>query len=116
MTTETTETTVQLVQRQLEAYNRRDLDAFMACYARDVRVEDLDGALRLDGHDAVASHYQALFADNPGLRASLLDRISVGAYVIDEELVDGRADRRTLHVAVIYRVVDGLIASVLLLR
>ncbi len=110
------ETTVQLVQRQLEAYNARDLEGFMACYAPGVRVEDLDGDRVLDGHEAVEHHYRTLFAENPALRASLLDRISVGGYVIDEELVDGRADGRTLHVAVVYRVVDGLIASVRLLR
>lgn len=112
----TNETTVQLVQRQLEAYNARDIDAFLACYAPGIRVEDLDGERVLDGHGAVARHYRALFADNPGLRASLLDRISVGEYVIDEELVDGRADGRTLHVAAVYRVVDGLIASVRFIR
>ena len=108
----TSETTVQLVQRQLDAYNARDIDAFMACYAPDVSTEDLDGDRRLDGHAAVADHYRALFAAHPRLRASLLDRISVGEYVIDEELVDGRANGRTLHVAAIYRVVDGVIASV----
>jgi len=110
------ESTVQLVQRQLEAYNARDVEAFMACYAPGVRVEDLDGDRVLDGHEAVAAHYRALFTGNPALRASLLDRISVGGYVIDEELVDGRADGRTLHLAVIYQVVGGLIASVRLLR
>ena len=110
------ETTVQLVQRQLEAYNAWDLEAFMACYAPGVRVEELDEDRVLEGYEAVEHHYRALFAENPALRASLLDRISVGGYVIDEELVDGRADGRTLHVAVIYRVVSGLIASVRLLR
>ena len=112
----TDETTVQLVQRQLEAYNARDIDAFLACYAPEVRVEDLDGDRLLDGHDAVASHYRALLADNPRLRTSLLDRISVGRYVIDEELVAGRADGRTLHVVAVYRVVDGLIDSVRFIR
>ncbi len=112
----TAETTVQLVQRQLEAYNVGDLVAFMACYAPDVRVQDLDGGRSIEGHAAVADHYRALFAENPGLRASLLDRISVGDQVIDEELVDGRADGRTLHVAVVYRIADGLIAGVHLIR
>ena len=112
----TTETTVQLVQRQLEAYNARDIDAFMACYAPDVWTEDLDGDRRLEGHAAVAVHYRALFAQNPRLRANLLDRISVGGYVVDEELVNGRTDGRTLHVAAVYRVVDGLIVSVRFLR
>jgi hypothetical protein len=110
------ETTVQLVQRQLEAYNARDIDAFAACFAPDVRLEDLDGDRVLGGYDAVIGHYRALFAGNPGLRASLLDRIAVGKYVVDEELVDGRADGRTLHVVAIYRVVDGLIASVRLIH
>jgi hypothetical protein len=38
------------VERQVRAYNKRDVDAFVACYAESVVVEDGSGAvLRLDG-------------------------------------------------------------------
>lgn len=112
----TEETTVQLVQRRLEAYNAHDVDAFLACYAPDAVFSTIDGDVVMDGREAIERHHRALFAGNPGLRASLLDRISVGDHVIDEELVAGRADGRTLHVAVVYRIADGLISGVHLIR
>jgi hypothetical protein len=31
------------VERQVDAYNRKDLDAFLACYAADTVVEDAAG-------------------------------------------------------------------------
>ena len=45
------------VRAQLEAYNRRDLEAFLACYAPDCRMEDGAGAVLAADRDAMRPQY-----------------------------------------------------------
>jgi hypothetical protein len=106
------------VAEQLEAYNARDIDRFVACYAPDVTIEHGQGNVVLKGHEAMRTKYGALFEASPKLKCRLVNRIRVGAYVIDEEEVtgsglEGSPDR--IHAAAIYRVQDDKIAHVLFL-
>lgn len=82
------------VQAQLDAYNAHDVDAFVACYAQDVRMFDAAGALMVDGRDAARARYAKLFADSPALRAEVTQRTRIGTddqwYVVDAEHVSGR--------------------------
>lgn len=100
---------------QLRAYNARDIDAFMRCFAPACIVEDGEGQVLMRGHDEMRAKYGAMFAANPELHCELLHRTRVGAYVLDEERVTGRGPD-ALHALAIYRVVDGLIQHVRLLR
>ena len=102
-----------VVQKQLEAYNARDLDAFIATYAEDVQLFDLPDKLLLRGHAELRERYQRTFAD-PRLHAEILNRIVVGNTVIDHERVrvtfpDGPG---TVEAVAIYEVLDGKIATV----
>ena len=91
-----------LAQRQLDAYNARDIDAFAACYAADVQIFDLhSGELR----------YGAQFERCPNLHAELTGRLVVGATAADQERVTGLTDGVVLALA-IYEVRDGLIQKV----
>ncbi|SHK67697.1 amidohydrolase family protein [Rhodothermus profundi] len=110
------ETAVDLVQRQLNAYNARHLEAFLATYAPDVAVYDFPGTLRMQGLEALRARYGRLFEENPRLHARLLGRLTVGAFVIDREQVVGRADGRILHAIAIYEVRDGRIQRVWFIR
>jgi hypothetical protein len=104
------------VERQVRAYNARDLEGFLACYAEDVVIEDADGQALVRGHEAMRERYGRLFADSPDLNAEITARIRVGSYVIDEERVSGRPDG-DLHPVAIYRLGDdGLIDCVRFLR
>ena len=92
------------VQRQLEAYNARDLDRFLAEYTDDVV------ALRLPGEQVVASgkvafgeHYRKNRFSLPGLHAELFKRMVFGNKVIDHERVVGVGDA-PMEVAAIYEV------------
>jgi len=49
------------VEQQLTAYNRRDLEGFLAAYAPDVVFEDGTGATVLHGHDGMRALYGPLF-------------------------------------------------------
>src|SRR4051812_22465115 len=100
------------VERQLAAYNARDLAAFIGAYAEDCVVEDATGAILMRGHQAMRERSGRLFADSPKLHCELRSRVRVGEYVFDEEQVTGirlAGLPPELHALVVYRVVDGLI-------
>jgi len=103
-----------VVQRQVDAYNRRDIEAFMACYATSAAVTWADGSRSLIGHDAIRARYADLFARTPDLNAEITGRLRAGEWTVDEERVRG-ADL-DLHVLVGYRVRDDLIDLVLMMR
>jgi putative hydrolase of HD superfamily len=101
-----------LIDRQIEAYNRRDAEPFIACYAVDAHVYGPDGEVLAAGHDGLRAHYGPAFADQPDLRATITNRIAVGTVVVDHELVTGfvrDGQPVDINAVVVYRVVDGLI-------
>jgi hypothetical protein len=105
------------VARQVSAYNRRDLDAFLECYSPDAVIENADGEVVMEGREAIRAAYGGLFADSPALHVEIATRIRVGEYVIDEEVVTGRlGSPEPLRVAAIYHVRDGAIDHVRLIR
>jgi hypothetical protein len=110
--------TTDLVDRQIAAYQERDLTAFLAFYAKDARIRQFDGSVLADGTDALRSFYAPLFRDSPGLQARILHRIAAGDYVVDEEETTGvnvPGYPATIHAVVIYQVKDGLIHDVIFL-
>lgn len=80
-------TPAELAQKQLDAYNRQDMEAFAACYADDVVVADLHGAVSTAGIAAFRDRYAKMFRENPENRAELVSRMAVGNVVIDHERV-----------------------------
>lgn len=101
------------VQAQLDAYNSRDIDAFVAAYAEDVVIADPSGQVIMAGHETMYDQYGALFEGSPDLQAEVLDRMSAGPWTVDHERVS-RADE-TREVIVAYEVADGLISRVVML-
>ena len=106
------ETPVQIVHRHVEAMSGRDIDAFMADLVDSVRLINRDGVTMLDGAAALREMYQGVFAANSGLKVELMDRISVGVWVIDEHLTTGFADGSQVHTVRVYRVEDRKIQSI----
>ena len=104
-------TPVEVVQKQLEDYNRRDLAAFVANYADDIRVYRLPSTEpSLVGKEAFARQYETTRFNLPGLRAELVNRIAFGNTVIDHERIHG-VRPEPVEVAAAYEVRDGLIAA-----
>jgi hypothetical protein len=104
------------VDRQVRAYNERDVDEFVDCYADGIVVEDGDGGVLMSGRDEVLARYGRLFANAPDLHAEILTRICIGSYDVDEERVTGRPDG-DMHSVAVYRLDgDGLIDRVRFLR
>jgi len=100
-------------ERQLAAYNARDLDAFAACFAEDVEVYDFPGVLSLKGRKAFRARFVERFKSE-GLHAIAVHRAVIGARVIDHERVwlDGPGQCDPIDLVVIYTVREGLIARV----
>jgi hypothetical protein len=103
------------VQAQLEAYNARDVERFIACYTPDVVIEDGAGNLLMQGHEAMRQRYGPMFAAYPDLHCRIVSRIRISDYVVDEERITGRSPNEE-HAVAIYRVVGDLIAHVRFLR
>lgn len=99
------------VRDQLKAYNARDLDGFMRCWADDCRYYAFPDELLAEGLDAVRARHAARFGD-PDLHGELIGRRVIGDIVIDQEVVtrlfDGRLGQA--DVVAIYQVRDGVIA------
>lgn len=101
------------VNRQLDAYNAHRLDDFVACFAPSIRLTTGDGTVRAEGYEQLRLAYVPVF-DIAGRRASITNRIAVGAWVIDHEVVVDDSGRQ-FEAVVAYRLVDGEIVEMRLL-
>lgn len=101
-----------VAQAQLEAYNAQDLDGHCACFADNIVVADLNGAVTISGIAAYRAKYEQVFADFPQNHAELLNRIVVGNNVIDHERVKRSPDADPFEVAAIYTIADAKIVRV----
>ena len=101
-----------VVQRQLDAYNARDVDALLATYAPDARQYELGGALLASGHAQMRPRMLARFAE-PDLHAHLIARMVAGNIVIDHEIITRNfpEGRGTLVLIAIYDVREGKIQT-----
>ena len=99
------------VQRQLDAYNAKDLAAFCRCYHPDIAIYRMPASSpALQGLAALRQFYASERFTLPALRAEVLSRMVVGNKVIDHERVHGLSDTPS-EVAVVYEVEAGLIKS-----
>ena len=100
------------VQRQLDAYNARDLERFVAEYSDDVQVF-MPPAIEplLSGKAAFAAHYAGKRFNLPGLHATVVARMVSGNTVVDHEQVVGLKDEMVEAIAV-YRIEAGRITTV----
>jgi hypothetical protein len=101
-----------VVQRQLEAYNARDLAAFVAEYSDAVEIFRMPSAVAvITGKAQLADFYEHHRFNHPKLRAQVVNRMLLGGKVIDHERIWGLADI-PIETVVVYHVVADLIATV----
>lgn len=103
------------VDQQLEAFNERDLEEFLEPYAADTLIEDGAGEEMMRGEEQMRAFYGEVFSNSPDLNCEVVNRISVGDWVIDEEKIEGlhaEGFPEEAHAAVAYRVTDGEISLV----
>lgn len=106
------------VQEQVDAFNARDVERFIACYRPDAVIEDGAGNRMMQGHEEMRAMYGPLFSQSPNLHVEIPSRIRVGSFVIDEEQTTGinmEGFPGEMHSAVVYRLDGDKIAHVHLL-
>lgn len=102
-----------VVQAQVDAFNRHDVDAFMAGYAPDAIHWAYPADTTFNGAARIRAHYTELFSDPDAsrLHATVRKRMVKGRYVIDEEYIVGLpADDPHVSV-IIYEVRNGRIQN-----
>lgn len=105
----------EIVDRQLHAYNARDVEAYCALFAPDAVLFKLNTGQELArGIDGIRAYYTTRFA-NPRLHCEIARRIELGDFVIDHEIVTGVTESGVLEVVAIYEVRDSLIQTVRLI-
>jgi uncharacterized protein (TIGR02246 family) len=101
-----------IAQAQLEAYNAQELDAFCSFYAPDAVLAAYGSEPHTVGLEAIRERHRGLFAQFPQNKAALLNRIVVGANVIDHERVLRAPGGETFEVSPIYTIAGGKIVRV----
>lgn len=99
-----------VVQRQLDAYNAKDVEALVALYADDAALHEFPATLLAKGTAALRERFAARFRE-PNLHATLLHRIVAGDTVIDHESVTRTFPEGpgTIELTMIYEVKAGRI-------
>jgi hypothetical protein len=100
-----------VVARQLDAYNARDIDAFMAAWREDAEYFEHPDRLLARGAAEIRIRHEIRFKE-PDLHGKLIARFSVDNLVIDREVVTRNfpEGRGTVDVIAIYQVEGDTIA------
>lgn len=102
-----------VVQRQLNAYNARDIKAFMDTYSDDIELYNFPAMLTGKGMESIKA-YESFFTNTPNLYCEIEKRIVIGNKVIDHEKV--RAGNNTFSAVAVYEVEKGKIKKVTFIR
>jgi len=101
-----------LAQKQLNAYNAQNIDAFLEPYSDNVEIFEFPNKSIAKGKTEMRKMYTPLFENTPDLHCQVVKRIVQGNTVIDQEIVTGRTDGKTIEETAIYKIVNNKIAKV----
>ncbi len=101
-----------LVQKQLNAYNARNIDAFLEPYADDVKIYNFPNTLKSTGKDTIRPTYENMFKKYPDLHCELVNRIINGDTIIDHERITFNKGEPTYEATAIYKIKKGKISKV----
>jgi hypothetical protein len=103
-----------LVEQQAEAYNRRDLEAFLAPYSEDIELYEFPDKRHAVGKAAMREGYKPLFEKFPELHCESINRMVFGNTVIVHERVTGLP--KLVEAIAIYTIKDGKIVRLTLVQ
>ena len=107
-----------IVQKQLDAYNARNLEAFLDCYSAGCVIANglVDGGVVASGKDEIRAFYTKQFEINPDLHASLKSRSVSGQVVVDHKRVTGYTNGTVAEAITMYTCDEKSILSVAALK
>jgi imidazolonepropionase-like amidohydrolase len=100
-----------LVQQQLNAYNARDIEAFLQPYSDSIELYNFPDQLIAKGKQEMRKSYAGYFKSTPDLHCEIVKRIVLGNTIIDHERVSGNGNPKRDAVA-IYKTENGKITKV----
>lgn len=103
-----------IVQRQLDAYNERNLDDFAYTFLDNVKAYNFPNKLLFEGKERLRTNFEGFFERTPNLNCEIKNRIVIGNIVIDEEYIT--ANENNFSAVAIYEVQDGKIATMTFVR
>lgn len=100
-----------IVQRQVNAYNLKNYEAFFESFSDDIEIYTFPNTLELKGIEAYKKDFEGTFERNPELHCKILNRTTRLNTVIDHERVTFRKGVSS-EVIVIYKIENGKIAKI----
>ena len=99
-----------VIQKQLDAYNAKDIEGWLGSYAQDAEQYTLHGERLAHGHAELRSRIATRFME-PDLHARLLNRTVMENVVVDLEIITRNfpEGRGTIEMLCVYEVENGLI-------
>jgi hypothetical protein len=101
-----------VVDIQIEAYNRGDIEAFVATFAPDVKTYSFPNTLQISGIEKLKKAYAGFFKAHPELHAEVTGKIIQGNFVIYHEFVTGVVGGKDFYATAIYEVRDEKIQNI----
>lgn len=81
---------VEIMDKEVAAYNERNIEKFLNCFAEDIEFFTLkDNKRTLSGKIELKNTFDKLFSNSPNLDLKIKNRIVSGNYVTDLEVVHG---------------------------
>lgn len=108
------ETPEQIVQKQVNAYNARNIEVFLSTYSEDIEIFDEQDKLIMKGHDEMRASYSKIFDNVEDLYCEIENRIVINNKVIDKEKV--RFNNKYINAVVVYHVLKDKIVKVNFLK
>lgn len=105
-----------LAQQQLNAYNKRNIDEFLAPYSDNVEIYRFPDKLISRGKDKMRLTYSKLFDSSPNLHCQLVNRTILDDTVIDHEKVKGMSNSDAFMAIAIYKISDNKISKVYIIQ
>jgi hypothetical protein len=102
-----------IVDRQVETFNARDINAFANCFSKDVVVKNFPMDTLYMGRQQLKVNYEAFYKRTPAIEVKVASRIHVGQTVIDQEVVTINGNQH--HQIAIYEV-DNFIKSMTFIK
>lgn len=84
------ENPVKIVEKEVAAYNERNIEKFLLCFSEDIEFFNLkDNKKNLSGKIELKQTFEKLFLNSPNLDLKIKTRIVSGNYITDLEVVQG---------------------------
>ncbi len=101
-----------LIDKQIKAYNEQNLDEFINCYSDDIQVFMLETNQKLtDGVEQLKETMKSSFEANPNAETLVESRIIQKNLVVDVETVLGHVEDKIIRAIAIYEITDNKISK-----